>query len=106
MKLEDHTQIVNEILGNLSDQGKVSELLLKLTEDNKTIESSLLDINTKLENTTSDNESLRKANNKLFIQLGSSEPAPPNNPKADESSDQDNIDLTFESLFNDKGELI
>jgi len=108
MKKEDHKKIINEILNSLDDQGKVSELLVKLEDDNSILEDKHLEASTKIDSLIENNESLRSANNKLFIRLGAEEAQkqPFDDPTPTDQTDQTEDNLKFEDLFNSKGELI
>lgn len=62
---------------------------------------SLTERNTSL---TADNETLRSANMKLFLQVGSDDTDEPNTPKPSEE-EKPKEKRKFEDLFNEKGEL-
>lgn len=71
MKPEDFKAKVTEVMANLADQGKVSTILAELTVDYDNTISSQETAIAKSKQLETDNESLRKSNMKLFVQLGS-----------------------------------
>lgn len=70
MKPEEFKARMTEILANLTDQGKVSGILADLTVDYDNTISSQETATAKAKQLEADNESLRKSNMKLFVQLG------------------------------------
>ena len=112
MTIEEHKNIITEIATNLNDQAKVTSLLADLSKDYSEISSKLDTANTSVVDLTKTNEELRSANMKLFTQIGSSEQPSavldePNkdNPTSESENTNDNKELTYENLFNEKGEL-
>lgn len=60
---------------------------------------------TEMQRLTKDNETLRQVNTKLFLKVGT--PAEKEKPPVDEPTEQPPSEtLTYEKLFNEKGELI
>ena len=97
MKPEDFKQKASEILANLSDQAKVSEILTELTEtyDNETtIKTTALSTAEKL---NADNEKLRQANMNLFLKVGEQAPK-------EEKQKQDTTPK-YADLFTENGDL-
>ena len=77
-----------ELLTQLSEEAsKDYDAMATLTETNKTL--------------TNDNEALRSANMKLFLRVGETKEG--NN--SDNSTNNEGSNLTYENLFNEKGEL-
>lgn len=112
MTIEEHKNIITEIATNLNDQAKVTTLLADLSKDYSEISSKLDTANTSVADLTKTNEELRAANMKLFTQIGSSEQPntlldEPNkdNPTSNGEDTNENKELTYENLFNEKGEL-
>lgn len=112
MTIEEHKNIITEIATNLNDQAKVTTLLADLSKDYSEISSQLDVANTSVTDLTKTNEELRAANMKLFTQIGSSEQPntlldEPNkdNPTSSGENTNENKELTYENLFNEKGEL-
>ena len=112
MTIEEHKNIITEIATNLNDQAKVTTLLADLSKDYSEISSKLDTANISVADLTKTNEELRSANMKLFTQIGSSEQPStvldePNkdNPTSSGENTNENKELTYENLFNEKGEL-
>lgn len=112
MTIEEHKNIITEIATNLNDQAKVTTLLADLSKDYSEICTQLDTANTSVTELTKTNEELRSANMKLFTQIGSSEQPntildEPNkdNPTSSGENTNENKELTYENLFNEKGEL-
>lgn len=61
---------IKDLMSNLSDQGKVSEILTNIVNENNTTETTLADVTKTNEELTSYNQSLIKVNNKIMVQLG------------------------------------
>lgn len=97
MKPEEFKEKASEILANLSDQAKVSEILTELTEtyDNETtIKTTALSTAEKL---NADNEKLRQANMNLFLKVGEQTPK-------EEKQKQDTTPK-YDDLFTENGDL-
>jgi vacuolar-type H+-ATPase subunit C/Vma6 len=104
MKPEEHTAIINQVLENLADQGKVSTLLASLSKDYNDTLATVETATKTAEKLTTDNENLRKANYDLFAQLGQQAQTKPNTPPA--TNNDENKPLTFDALFDKDGNLI
>ena len=61
---------ISDILSNVGDQGKISEILNSILSENDKTEKSLLDLTKSNETLTKYNESLVKVNNNIMVQLG------------------------------------
>ena len=90
MKVEEHNKLVKELLDNLTDQSKVSDILLKFTEDNKTLEENYSTTTKELEETKEYNTKLKDANNRVLTQLTTQVEAKKEEPK-DEVIDLDKL---------------
>lgn len=98
MKPEEFKAKATEILGNLSDQAKVSTLLAELTDDyDKEVVEKTTALTT-AEKLTADNEKLRQANMSLFLKVG--EQKPEDTKKAVEDTTP-----KYEDLFDAEGNL-
>ena len=98
MKPEEFKAITDELLQNHTDQAKVSTLLSTLIEDyTKESEEKKTAITTS-ETLIADNEKLRQANMTLFLKVGETKPP--------ESKPAEDTPPKFESLFDEKGNLI
>jgi hypothetical protein len=103
---EEFVKKTQEIAQNLSDQAKVTTLLTELVTEHQTENASLEDFTKKVTQYEADNETLRQANMKLFLQVG----APPtvnNEPKTENQTSPENQPLEdpFQKLFNEQGGL-
>jgi len=104
MNKEQFTEIMNNIKSKVSDDtGEVSNLLADLYDGFDGVfneRETLRTTNTEL-NTT--NETLKEQNMKLYLRVGSQEPA--NRGKDSGSNEGDDTELSYEDLFNEEGEL-
>ena len=81
-----------ELLSQLSEEAtKDYDNLATLTETNKTL--------------TSDNETLRDANMKLFLRVGADKTTDEQNKDKTGVDDKEKTKRSFDDLFNEKGEL-
>lgn len=101
MTKEEHQEIVKQIMGNLSDQGKVSELLTNLSEDYGVVITESETNKTLAEQTQKDMDNLREYNMKLFLKLGEQN----SGIKENEQQEPQQKELTFDSLFDESGNL-
>lgn len=109
MTRDEHKNIVNQLLTMASpeQQAAASDLLTQLTDD---YEKTLTDFESATANVTqltANNETLRQVNAKLFLKVGETDKNM-NNHQNTQNNDKDGNEnqLTFEALFNEKGELI
>ena len=106
MTRDEHKQIVNQMLGLVSaeNQATASELLTKLTDDYEetlTSNETLTSTNATL---TANNEKLRSVNADLFLKVGVTKKE--NKEGKKEQEETEDKKLSFDELFNEKGELI
>ena len=109
MKREEHKEIIQKMLTmvNPDNQANASELLTQLSDDYEQTLTSLETANTNVQELTVKNETLRDVNAKLFLKVGSTDNKPPQgNNENTNNQGEDNKDLTFDKLFNEKGELL
>lgn len=100
MTKEEHTQAIQDIRKLVNDEdGKITELLTNLSDDYGKILAENSDYQLKNEKLKNDNEKLRDTNMRLFLKVGS--------PKESEekSEEKEEEKLTFENLFDEKGDL-
>lgn len=104
MKAEEHTALIQQIAQNLNDQTVVTGLLATLSSDY----TETLGRIEKLPQLESDNEILRSANMKLFLQVGSpvTEVKPKETKPNETPNNDDAAELKYENLFNEKGGLL
>ena len=86
-----------EIIANLNDQAKVTEILVELNEDFATSSLTFSEMTTVKEKLTEDNEKLRNANMNLFLKIGET-PATPKDVLPEV--------LPIDNLFNENGDLL
>lgn len=99
MKPEDFNAKTQEIIANLTDQSKVSTILAELIEDYNTVAVETTTAKTTATKLSEDNEKLRQANMSLFLKVGEVK-------KEEDMKKPEDTTLKFESLFDDKGNLI
>lgn len=101
MTREEFNNTASEILANISDSGKVSELLDTLrtgfneeVTKGETAAANVTDL-------TAKNENLQAANMALFLKTGETAATG----ESGESEEDDETNLSYDDLFNEKGEL-
>jgi len=96
----DKEQLIEKIktIGSCENDSNRLELLAQLQEEAVQDYDKLSDLEQKNVQLTSDNESLRSANMKLFLRIGE-KPAPEKDPEDDKPKRE------FKNLFNEKGAL-
>lgn len=100
---------LNDLLGFTSpdNQAKASEILTQLSEEYERVLSESETSASKVTELTANNETLRAVNAKLFLKVGATEKEIDKGKAPEETETNDPLDgLTFEKLFNDKGELL
>ena len=106
MTRDEHKGIVNQLLGMVTpdNQATASELLTRLTDDYGQTLTDFETANDNVRNLTANNETLRRVNADLFLKVGNTNPKPTTEPeKGTDKLDPEK--LTFEALFDEKGEL-
>lgn len=99
MTKEEHTQAIQDIRKLVNDDdGKITELLTNLSDDYGKILAENSDYKLKNEKLTNDNDKLRDTNMRLFLKVGTTE-------KEEEEPEEKEEKLTFENLFDEKGDL-
>ena len=97
----------NEVMGMATPetQARMSELLTALRDEYDHTLTESENAATEMQRLTRDNETLRSVNTKLFLQVGT--PAPKvDDPDGGKTDPPPSETLTYEKLFNEKGELI
>lgn len=100
MTQDEHKNLLNEILSNLDNQAKVSEVLTTLTDDYTSLLSENATLTTTNSELTERNKQLLETNMNLFLKVGS-----PQNTQTDEITEQTENTMTFENLFDENGNL-
>lgn len=109
MTREEHKKAVEKLLGMVSAEhhADASELLTTLSEDYETTLATSEQATSRVSELTARNEKLRAVNTDLFLKVGTTSKGNEDKGKeGDGKSDTDIPDLTFDKLFNEKGELI
>lgn len=97
VRLIDWAKISGQIVQNLGDQGKVTQILSDLETEVTTFNTRFSDMEKQTASQTEQIESLQRTNMNLFLKVGN--PVPENIVNSNENQ------LTFENLFDEKGEL-
>lgn len=105
MTREEHKNIVNQLLGMATpeNQATASELLTRLTDDYEETLTAHETASASVATLTANNETLRKVNADLFLRVGVGKPQ---DPAQEPHKEEPETELTFEKLFNEKGELM
>ncbi|MBO5810458.1 MAG: hypothetical protein J6R32_06480, partial [Bacteroidales bacterium] len=107
-KREEVKKDLQELIKLVSpeNQARTSELLTAITEDVDGVYTDLDTANTRVTEITADNENLRNTNMKLFLKVGETEKKNHTDPETNPDKTDDPKPVDFNTLFNDKGELI
>ena len=84
-------------------QANASELLTELSDEFESVLTASEESATKITELTSNNETLRAVNAKLFLRVGETDKEAQ---KDDTPKEEETPSIKFEDLFNEKGELI
>ena len=105
MTREEHKKAVEKLLGMVSAEhhADASELLTTLSEDYETTLTTSETVASENANLKTNVEKLRKVNTDLFLKVGTPTKAKPTEV---EEKETDIPDLSYDKLFNEKGELI
>lgn len=108
MTREEIKQKMNELLGlsTPENQGRASEILTGLSDEFESILTESENAATKVQELTANNETLRAVNAKLFLKVGTSEKESHKEETKPETKIESENKLTFDKLFNEKGELL
>lgn len=106
MTRDEFKQKMNGLIGCVASehQATASETLAELSEGFESVFNENEDNKSKITELTANNENLRRVNTKLFLKVGEipkGDPTPAPTPEGDPEPEK----ISFESLFNDKGEL-
>lgn len=102
MTKEEHTKAIQDIRQLVQDDdGKITELLTNLSDAYGEIIAENSDYQLKNEKLKNDNEKLRDTNMRLFLKVGS----PKDDTTEEKTDEKPEEKLTFENLFDEKGEL-
>lgn len=95
---EEFKKKTEEILQNLTDQAKVTDILTELVETYNTQIAEKTEKEEKLKKIQEDNEKLRETNMKLFLKVGETQ-------KQEKEKTEEESKPKFEDLFDENGEL-
>ena len=90
-------------MANPENQARMSELLTGISREFEAVLTESENFANRVQELTQNNEELRKVNTDLFLEVGKL-PTPAANPQPKIESDLPEI--TFDKLFNEKGELL
>lgn len=104
MDTSEFKQLLNEALTLVSPeyQGRASEILTTLNDEYLTLVETATTAQGQAAELTERNEKLRQVNADLFLKVGTVTPSPDTEPEPERRG----AALTFDALFNEKGELI
>jgi hypothetical protein len=94
MKLEDFKGLTQEILGNLSDQAKISGILMTMSEDYGAQLAQLEQMSTKVAEQEGNIKSLQQTNMDLFLKITSPIPGGGEGDKKQENN------MSFDDLLD------
>lgn len=105
MTRDEHKAAIQKLLGMVAPdhQAAASEMLTQLSEDYEQTLTTSEQAAANVQTLTANNETLREVNARLFLKVGSVE-KPKDKPTPEPDKPCGEIP-TFESLFNEKGEL-
>lgn len=105
MTRDEHKAVIQQLIGMVAaeHQASASQILTNLSNDYEQTLTSSETASSNVTKLTQDNEALRAANMKLFLQVGS---VPKTEPEKQEGNEDEDKPLPFTDLFNEKGELI
>lgn len=109
MTRDEHKQIIQKMLGLVTpeNQANASELLTQLSDDYEQTLTASETLTKNNETLTANNEKLRQVNADLFLKVGTTNKENNNeNKEGQNDNEQEEINLTFDGLFNEKGELL
>jgi hypothetical protein len=103
MTREELKQLVTELIGYSSaeNQARTSEILTSISEGFDTVLNDSEQAQTRVSELTANNETLRRVNADLFLKVGAKAPV-----DADPTPDVPDEPVSYDTLFNEKGELI
>lgn len=107
MNREEHKQRMNELLGLATpeNQARMSEILAGLSEDYEQVLTESETATNRVSELAANNEMLRDVNAKLFLKVGATDKQTLHTETKSEENQGEN-EITFDNLFNEKGELI
>lgn len=93
----DWKKISTQIMSNLADQGKITQILSDLETEVTTFNTRFTDLEKQSKEQASSIDSLQKTNMNLFLKIG--------NPVPEKIVHSSETKLSYEDLFTEKGDL-
>lgn len=108
MTRDEHKQIIQKMLGFVTpeNQANASELLTQLSDDYEQTLTASETLTKNNETLTANNEKLRQVNADLFLKVGTTNKETHSQEQNNGNGQDEENKLTFEALFNEKGELM
>lgn len=109
MKREEHSKIIKDLLTMVSadNQANASELLTQLSDDYEETLTNYETATNSVNDLTIKNERLREVNAELFLKVGTNKKEENENGNGDDNDNgAEKEEMSFDDLFNEKGELI
>lgn len=103
MTREEHKALIQNIMNNASNQAELSLLLTQLSEDYEKVLTESETSASSLATLTKDNEQLRSVNMQLFLKVGHEKPK--TEEQKTEVKEENNDNLSYDTLFDEKGVL-
>lgn len=105
MTRDEHKNILNDLLklSTPDNQASISEILTRLSEDYEQVLNESETASNRVTELTANNEKLRSVNADLFLKVGTTDKKTVHTET--ETEENQGEELTFDNLFNDKGEL-
>ena len=107
MTREELAKLIQELHGfsTPENQARTSEILTTISEGFENTLTASEQAQTRVSELTANNETLRDVNAKLFLKVGSKPSEPIADPEPPKQTEPD-APISFDTLFNEKGELI
>lgn len=107
MTRDEHKELVNKMLAMVTPekQADASALLTQLSDDYEETLTNYETASTNVTKLTENNERLREVNAELFLKVGRTS-TKENTDEKPETGGEESPELNYESLFNEKGELL
>lgn len=108
MTREEHNQIIQQMIGLVTpeNQANASKLLTQLSEDYEQTLTTSETLTKNNETLTANNEKLREVNAELFLKVGTTKKDGNNENNEGQGEGEQENNLTFDALFNEKGDLL
>ena len=107
MTRDEHKQAIRDLMGMIASehQARASELLTNLSDDYEQTLTASEQATANVQTLTQNNETLRAVNAKLFLRVGETEKETHKQETNHDKQKEEEKTLSFDDLFNEKGEL-